>query len=722
MTIEVKSAVQSAFAAASVFSSLLAGVASAQTAETPAAETAQTDSLEVITVTAQRREERSVDVPISIASLSGDTLRDAGVAATSALPQAVPGLRFDYSGSYVQPTIRGVGSALAGPGMNSNVAIYVDGFYVPNLLGSDFDLVSVQSVDVLKGPQGTLFGRNATGGAILVTTRDPTDELSGEIRAGFGSFGRRTISGYLSGGLTDTLSADLTAYYEEGDGSVKSLVTGKDDVAAFERSTVRSKILWKPSDNAKIALTLEHRAADDPTANITSAYEGLSAGSVIPGTLVATGPHNYSGTAKAGHDYKGNSATLRGDFDLGGLNFTSYSMYRDEKSDEAKDYDSTPVDIFSAFWRVNDKTVTQEFNLSSSEGEKFSWVTGLFYYRNENEYPAFNQKVGAAAPFAAFSSNIVQKSLAAFADGTYEIADGLFLTAGVRWGRDESDASYVNLVNPAGSRQGEHSWTSVTPRAVLRYELTPYSNVYASYTQGYKAGLVPITESTTPVDPEKINAYEVGYKLAGQGLTFDAAAFYYDYKDLQIASYVGTISLTRNAAESEIYGLDAQVTADLTDRWSVRAGATYVHSEYKSFPGAVSYQQVLDPTSPAYGIFINPPVDASGNQMQRAPETSGTLGVNYHQPVSWGELSFDANLYATSKFYFDPINRFVEDGYTLLNLRATWTSLSGSTSVTVYGNNVTDEDYRAEVLPGPFSIQQIYGEPAAAGLSVSYKF
>lgn len=721
MTSEVQSAVKSVLTAASMFSSLLAGVASAQTAE-PQSSAAQTEALEVITVTAQRREERSVDVPISIASLSGDTLRNAGVAATSALPQAVPGLRFDYSGSYVQPTIRGVGSALAGPGMNSNVAIYVDGFYVPNLLGSDFDLVSVQSVDVLKGPQGTLFGRNATGGAILVTTRDPSDELTGEVRAGFGSFGRATVSGYLSGGLTDTISADLTAYYEEGDGSVKSLVTGKDDVAAFERSTVRSKILFKPSDDTKIALTLEHRTADDPTANYTSAYEGLTTGSTIPGTLIADGPHDYAGTAKAGHDYKGNSATLRADFDLGAVNLTSYSMYRDEQSDEAKDYDSTPADVFSAAWRVNDKTWTQEFNLSSSEGEKFSWVTGLFYYRNENEYPSFNQKFGTAPPFSAFGSNIVQKSLAAFADGTYEIAEGLFLTAGVRWGRDESEGTYDDRTNPANSRHGEHSWTSVTPRAVLRYELSPYSNVYASYTQGYKAGIIPITESTRPVDPEKINAFEIGYKLAGSGLTFDTAAFYYDYKDLQIASYVGTISLTRNAAKSEIYGLDAQVTADLSDRWSVRAGATYVHSEYKSFPGAVSYQQVLDPTSPAYGIFINPPVDASGNQMQRAPETSGTLGVNYHQPVSWGELSFDANLYATSKFYFDPINRFVEDGYTLLNLRATWTSLSGSTSVTVYGNNVTDEDYRAEVLPGPFSIQQIYGEPAAAGISLAYKF
>jgi iron complex outermembrane receptor protein len=165
-----------------------------------------------------------------------------------------------------------------------------------------------------------------------------------------------------------------------------------------------------------------------------------------------------------------------------------------------------------------------------------------------------------------------------------------------------------------------------------------------------------------------------------------------------------------------------QLDASVTERLNLRAAATYTDAKYDSFPGAVDYEQVTDPGSPAYGIFINPAVDATDNDMSRSPQFTGSFGANYAVPVSWGQLDFDANLYMTSKFYFDPVNRFYQDAYELLNLRATWTSLSGATEVALYGNNVTDEEYIAEVLPGPFAIQQIYGEPAAYGVQLSFKF
>ncbi|HEY8352703.1 MAG TPA: TonB-dependent receptor, partial [Sphingomonadales bacterium] len=230
-----------------------------------AAAQTQVSSFEEIVVKAQRRDERLVDVPISVSSVSEERLQAASVESLVSLPQMVPGLRLDYSGAYVQPTIRGVGSPLAGPGLNSNVAVYFDGYYVPNALASDFQLLSVSSVNVLKGPQGTLFGRNATGGAILINTRDPSFEPTMTARVSYARFNRANVSLYGSAGLTDTLAMDITAFYEEGDGFIRNINTGNKD-GEFDKWSVRSKMLYAPNDNVKLTLAYAHTEVDDPMA------------------------------------------------------------------------------------------------------------------------------------------------------------------------------------------------------------------------------------------------------------------------------------------------------------------------------------------------------------------------------------------------------------------------------------------------------------------------
>jgi iron complex outermembrane receptor protein len=687
-----------------------------QTAAPPSADAPVTD---VVVVSAQRRKERVVNVPISITSVSGDRLESVGVADTMGLAQVVPGLRMDASGSFAQPSIRGVGSALAGPGMNSNVAIYVDGFYVPNLLGSDFDLLSITSVDVLKGPQGTLFGRNATGGAILVTTREPSSTPEATVSASYASFNHSKLSVYGTTGVSPGVAVDFAGVHEAGDGYVHNLVNGHKD-GKFTKDTMRAKVLAKVADWAKLTLTLEHRDIVDPTGNATSSYDGLSFGSTVPGTVVAQQPRETSGTAGAMHTFKGDSALLRGDFDLGFADLTSYSMWRDEKGYELKDYDSTALDAFSANWQVLDKTVSQELTLASKKKSDFTWLGGLFYYRNKNEYPSFNSTAGTVVTEHSFDSSITQESRAVFFDATYQVAKDWFATAGLRYSRDHSDASF--RVPSVLTRQAEHTWTNTSPRAVLRYQITPDSNVYGSYTLGYKAGIIPITEGITPVAPEKINAYEVGYKVAKPGFRFDVSAFSYDYKNLQVASYIGTISLTRNAAQSKINGLDFQLSKDLGADVKLNLGGTYTKADYGSFPGAVDYVQRLVPGEPGYGTFSNPSVDASGKMMLRTPRFAGNIGLSRNQPFADGNLTLSGNYYYTTKFYFDPVNRFSQDAYGLLNLSATWTDAHDKWSISLFGKNVTDTKYRSEVLPGPFSIQQAFGEPASIGMSVSYHY
>ncbi|MET0987014.1 MAG: TonB-dependent receptor [Steroidobacteraceae bacterium] len=700
-----------------------------------AQEAAAPEGLEEIVVTAQKRQERLVDVPIAIAAVSGDALQEIGVTSVVNLPQAIPGLRFDYSGSFVQPTIRGVGSALAGPGQTSNVAVYLDGFYVPNALGTDFQLLSVEGVEVLKGPQGTLFGRNATGGAVLVKTRDPSFDPTFIARANYGSFNRTGINLYGSTGLTDRMAVDLAGFYEQGDGYVKNLNTGK-DAAEFDKWSVRGKLLFQVTDEAKLTLGYGHSDIDDPSPGEASNYNGLSAGAVLGPILV---PPN--GVPVAGNERRRTSngvntkstlnsdeVTLRGEFDLGYATLTSLSLYRDEDALLVYDYDGTALPVFSPSFKVLDKTYTQEFDLASKGDGRLSWVAGLYYYNNENTYPAFNVSVGGAPYTKFFDTKVESESFAGFLDLTYELADQWFLTVGGRYSRDKIDSAFqrtnlaVGAIDPSAVKTDE-TFSKFTPRAILRYAVDDNQSVYASYNQGYKAGVFnPSGFSTEPVDPEEINAYELGYKLAKTDYRFEASAFYYDYKDLQVASYIGTSAIINNAASSEVYGVDTSFTAQLSERFDLTLGAVWLHARYENYDTAVSYFQVLDPTSPAFALFANQTVDASDNDVARSPEITASIGLHYNQPLASGNLDLNANYYYTDKFYFDAVNQFGQDAYGLLNLRATWTTADEKWAYAVYGTNVTDEKYRTQVLPGTFAIQQTYGEPAAVGISVTYKY
>ncbi len=697
------------------------GPALAQSAGTAAPATSAIE-LEEIVVTAQRRQERLVDVPISVTSISADTLSGSGVTSVIDLPQTAPGLRFDYSGSFVQPTIRGVGSPLVGPGLNSNVAVYLDGFYVPNALGTDFQLLSVANVEVLKGPQGTLFGRNATGGAVLVRTREPSFTPTMVARASYASFDRTNLSFYGSSGLTDKLAVDLTGYYEQGDGYVKNLNTGRKD-GQFDKWAVRGKLLYTPTDSSSFTLTYGHSEVDDPTPVVTSSYDGLSAGSVVPGTLVADGPRETTNGLEAFNRFKGDSVFLRADFDLGFADLKSYTQYRDERSRQFQDYDGTAVPIFAPDYRILDKTVTQELNLSSADQGPLSWVLGLYYYHNVNEFPGFNVSLGGAPYAKFFNSKTVADSYAAFADVTYELVDGLFLTGGLRYGLDELDGSF-DASGVGGRIDGaQKKFASFTPRAILRYQFDDSSNVYLSFNRGYKAGVIPVASfSTVPVSPEHISAYELGYKTAQGPLRFEASAFYYDYTNLQVAAYVGVTSIIRNAASSRIYGADAQLTARVADGLDLTAGLVYTHAEYRAFPGAIAYRQDLTPGSPSFSLFNTPSVDAGGNVMPRSPKMTANIGATYTTELAGGALGLNANFYYTSKFYFDSVEQFGQDGYGLLNLRASWTTPSDAWEFAVYGNNVTDTKYRNQVLPGTFAIQQTYGEPASIGVSATYRY
>jgi len=459
----------------------------------------------------------------------------------------------------------------------------------------------------------------------------------------------------------------------------------------------------------------------------------------------------------APQSFKTNSDTLQATItaDLGFAELTSYSQYRRDKSPYFGDLDATAIPIFNIFVGVDDETWSQEFLINSKPGSRLQWTAGLNYFQVRDTWDV-DASFGGGAFFDFGGSSTTTKSYAAFVDFTYEVSDKLFATVGGRYGRDSVADSYftanpftTSYTGPAGQaipftgtpgtripvdtlKNG-----SFTPRFVLRYQPGDNSSLYASYTRGYKAGILNVGGlSQQPVKPEKISAFELGYKFDNRILSADFSGFYYDYKNLQVSSFQSGAAQIRNAASSEIYGLEGQLRYRVSDAFNVYGGAAWTHARYKSFTNAPFYSY-CDPTAgPTSPLFCVPPAfgglgagalvqaftDASGFKMQRAPELTGNIGASYGLDVGGGKLTLSGNLYLTSSFYFDPEQQFKQNGYELLSLRAEWTDASDRFNLAVFGDNVTDKRYQSQVLFNTLGIGSVWAPPMTWGLSAGVKF
>lgn len=749
-------------------------------AVTPVAASAQDAADGTIVVTAQRRSEAQVDVPITITNISSEALQTANVSDLSDIAKVSPGLRFDSTGGgFVQPSIRGIGTAVTTSGGGANVGIYIDGFYSPNPLAADFDLLSVENVQVLKGPQGTLFGRNTTGGAILVQTREPsTDGHSFEGTLSYGRFNELEVQALANVALSDRFALTAEGLYKRGDGSKRDYLTGF-KLGKYENWSTRLSLKAQLTDDVDVLLRWTHSENDDPKGNLTANSffdnefgSGAPFGG-IPGTF--TSDPDLIATGSVREFFRSNTdvlqATVRAD--LGFADFTSYTQFRSEDIDQSFDLDYSAVNIFQFGLPVVDRTWSQEFLLSSKPGGRLQWTAGLFYFQNSDTYITFIDSAGyAPGQRVRFGgSGTTVRSYAAFADATYELTPKLFITAGARFAHDRIDDAFFNtrFLAPTLDLGGGNTFPApggrvylsdfdpgavdfasgnrVTPRFVVRYKPTEDMSIYASFTQGYKAAILDVggTCQNSPficsrVKPEKVNAYELGVKHAAGGLSLEASAFYYDYQDLQVSIYrAGTAELV-NAAKSEIYGLEGQLNYRVSSAFKVMAGASWVHARYKTFgqvlpngetQGAPLYTRCPAPAGPKYSaacgpgntFYVNTDTILRDVPMQRTPEFTGFLGAQYRTPIGGGELALSGNLYYTSSFYFGPSGtQFRQNGFETLSLRAQWTAPDETYHIALWGDNVTNSRYRTQVTYGDFGIGSAWNDPVTFGIELGVKF
>jgi iron complex outermembrane receptor protein len=699
--------------AAFATTALVPAVAFAQAAPAAAAPAASEGSqVGEIVVTAQKRSEKLTSVPISITAASGAKLEQSGVTQVADLGQIVPGFHMDSSGPEAEPTIRGITTTSTGTGLTANIATYVDGFYRAADESTAFDLNDISSVQVLKGPQGTLFGRNATGGAILVTTLDPSFDPHATIKLSYGNYNDARANIFATTGVTDNLATSLSVYGRSTDGFNHDELTGErlGDVKAW---SIKNKWLFKPTPKLSFLLTLEHDDVDDPSSILVNAYNGETSGASVPGTIIATQRGQIATDIKPAYKDVYDAVLLKSTLDLDWATLNSYTGFQQFGSNFRLDLDGSTAPIESVDDAEYDSTFTQEFDLASSGKGPLNWVTGFFYL-----HAYASQATAVPYNFLISRTSSTINSYAAFADVTYNIVPKLYLTVGGRVSVDDVAAAYTATFAPiAGSPQ--KTFTAFTPRGVLRYEFTPNASAYVSVSQGTKAGAFnPNGFSSTPVKPERITAYEIGYKQSGHGLQFEAAAFYYDYTDLQVSSFLpaATVSTLLNAAKATIYGGEAHLAYDLTDTFRVDLGGAYTHGRYDSFPGAP-----LPTFDPATGLVGSMAGNAAGRPLTQSPDFNGNIGVDYHQRVFGGMTHLNVNYSYTTRVDFDAFGVTRQPAFGLLNLRASWATPDDKWMIALYGRNVTDTKYRLQVIQAAGFLQQ-WGTPATYGVELTAKF
>lgn len=714
---------------------------------TTQAETAtQAGVIEEVVVTAQKREQSLMDAAIDVTAFSGEQLTEAGIDDIFGIAKAVPGVTIQNTGAQIQIFMRGVGTRITGTGLDSGVAVYVDDRFVTRQTGQVFDIYDVERVEVLKGPQGVLFGRNATGGAIRIITKEVSDELEGELSLGYGSDSFQMARGFVNVPVTDNFGIRVSAQTRQRDAFKENIIPGADDFDDLDAQSIRVKARWDVSDDSTLKFSYDRsKATDLSNSGAVSLDRGNSRG-ISFGGITTTDRDKIASSMGTDPAYgspkiESDSFQLRFETSLSdSLDLAAFLNYLDFRSAKPGDYDGTSfqdVEVESAFFDASD--IGFGFDLSSNSDGPLSWVVGANFFEGDAESdfdlrvgPAGGGSVKLSVGFAEYKNT----SYGVFGSLDYDFNERWTLTVGGRYSDEdkENDLSTSSIavatVSPVPASDSE-SWNEFTPKVTLTYNLDN-GIVYGTFASGFKSGGFnhPLRVGTV-IDPETIDMIELGYKAdLTDSLRITSSLFVYSYKDLQVtkaASESATVS-TENATDSDIRGLDVDLTWAANEKLTFRINAEYLDTEYKDYDTAGRAPNTVltgDPAAVGYGfVFFN----AKGQEMLRSPELAVYAAVQYDSPISIGgregNLSLNMNYAWKDDYIFDfevnPLIDVTQDAHGILNARATLTI--DKVSLSVWGKNMTDEKYFFDKVVAATNNRGNYGHPRTYGVDFAYRF
>ncbi len=694
----------------------------AQTAAPPqpvASPPLERHQLEEVVVTAQRKSENIQKVPIAITAVSGRQLADHGETTSLSLVDSIPNLTMNSGGTIANPYLRGVGTNGSDPNDEQSVATYIDGVYIGSPLGNVFAFNDIERIEVLKGPQGTLFGRNATGGVIQVVTRDPSMTPSGQISVGYGNYNTLQDSAYLTGGLAKNLAGAVAVVFDDNlDGYGKDIFSGKPTYRRNELG-LRVKLKWTPSDDTIVRLEgdYQHVRGD------YSPYQLVPGVIGVGGTTVEPGKYNSDTNWPNLNNSEVLGASLHVDQDFGFARLVNITAFRNVSEIYYLDEDATPVPLVDSHLQGQAETFSQELQLLSEKESTLQWLVGAYYYNAHYAYAPFYLGGLAASPLPYVDIDGQQRTSSGsfYGQATYPIFADTHLTGGLRYTAEyqsnRGSEHYGDLTLANAPKQTQR-FERLTWRGALDHDFTNQINGYVSYNRGIKSGGYNLLAPGTPAYyPEILDAYEIGLKtrLFDNRLQFNVAGFYYSYKDIQVQSISQGVAFFQNAASADLKGFDLDAHFLAFDNLSLTAGLGYTDGHYTNFPDAPK-----TPPSP----FDGPQTveDASGNQLVNLAKWTLNGSADYTIPTEFGPFLADVTATYRAKTYVAADNRLYIPGFTVINASVGWTSPDTLYGVRLWVHNLANELYyqaRTETTIGDL---QTFSPPRTYGFTLTRKF
>lgn len=704
-------------------------------------------ALEEVIVTAQKRAENLQEVALSAQAFGAEDIRVLGVDSVADLIFAAPSLNAGGlgGGSQQQIGIRGIVDYSRNPGVDPRMGVYIDQIYQGQGYSADQPLLGIETVEILRGPQGTLFGKNTVSGAINLVTKTPTETTEGELAATYGNEGQAKFQGYVSGGLTNNLFASISLTYDERDGLYRNTFLNT-DTGDYDRISGRGKLRFVPSDQTDITLSYDYskRESTEPT--------GVEAS--LPAFQSRAGFESQDET-----EFWGLGLHINHELD-NGLQLVSISSLRESEFNLVGDDDMTPARIQTTVFDEKNEQITQEFRIQSADDQPLKWIVGAYYFKAERttgrfaqfDEDLYNLLVPPLAPFATALSGFTEipsvldhESYALFAHLDWSISDALSITAGLRYTEDDKSVDWkqtnnqndpataaflqaatgLPLTQAPGALFGavnsafkdDRSEDDLSPMISLNYQVNDETLIYARYagaakSGGYNAEFMTNGLEFFEYDQETVDSYELGLKttLMDDKLRLNVALFEMAFDDFQVFQFLenssGATSLElTNAAEATVTGVETEITWLPTDNLRFIANATFLDASYDDFE------------NPGGGAPF------SGNQLPYAPDLKYFVAAQYRALVGAGALTFDVDYTYVDDQFTDPGNLDIDkiDSYGLIGARVAYTPESNDWEIALWGRNIGDEEYNKvnndNFLGTP---RTVWGDPRLYGLTFTY--
>jgi iron complex outermembrane recepter protein len=714
----------------------------------PMAGAADSLTLEEVVVTATKVAQDIGSTPAAITAITADALGPGGIREVRDLAVSVPNLSVGDQFGVNRTFIRGIGMTSIDLGADGAVAFLQDGAMIPRPSHQLAGFYDLERVEVLRGPQGTLYGRGATAGVVNMVTKKPTEDLDGYLNYTLGNYSATTVEGALGGPIAgEKVMGRISGKADRRDGYGRNLTTGK-AVDNRDAYAVRGSLRFAPSDTLDVVLMADYFKEDDYNYafhffGTTVVPEDQLAHNLLGGRTIfdyyadrgkAVNQRNIVSDQDPINERDGTAVSAIIDWGFAdGWNLKSITAWRDFSRFLRDDLDGSDVDMFGQNNYIEDsESWSQDFTVSGTAAN-IEWLMGANYFsekmHGEVKVPLTNLGLVFGLPADFFNDgnywqngDVDVEAYGVFLQGRYSFTDAWALTLGARYNYEKREGTGSFIFDALGVNvptDREKSWNKVTPKVLLEYKTGNDGLAYLQFTQGFKSGVINIGSLNEVIDPEYVDAYEVGYKMpfAGDRASLRAAAFYYDYTDLQVG-FVNEQSVveTVNAASAEIMGVEAELFARITEGLSGELSATWLDATYTEFVTG-DYRQNFDQ------------VDLSGNYLQNAPKYTVRGALDYRRPVT-ATGSFVGRIEASyqDKVYFTEFNNSdaEQDAYGLLNLLAGYEGGDGKWSVTGWVRNATDEFiYSNNIITAPLYGSVRVGSllpPRTYGLTLSLNF